>query len=120
MTAFRGDLTGTKNGVNVAFTLPVTPVANSEQIIFSTGVLKPVSTFSGPNTLSSTGVSVTSTAHTLAVGDYIKLTAGPQTGEIRYVTAVGGANSFTINYTSSDVTLTASAIPEPAKPPATA
>lgn len=40
MAISRGNLTGTKNGSNVAFTFPVTPVAGSELIIFNTAALK--------------------------------------------------------------------------------
>lgn len=39
MAISRGDLTGTKNGSNTAFTIPVTPVAGSEVIYHNTGAL---------------------------------------------------------------------------------
>jgi len=42
MAISRGNLVGTKNGSNTAFTFPVTPVAGSEMIVFNTSVLKPV------------------------------------------------------------------------------
>jgi hypothetical protein len=41
----RFELTGTKNGVNDAFTIPVAPIANSEQVIFNGSILKPVVSF---------------------------------------------------------------------------
>lgn len=40
MAISRGDLSGTKNGSNTSFTFPVTPIANSELIIFNTSALK--------------------------------------------------------------------------------
>jgi hypothetical protein len=41
----RFDLAGTKNGVNDAFTIPVVPIANSEQVVFNGSILKPVVSF---------------------------------------------------------------------------
>ena len=43
-----GNLTGTKNGSNLNFTIPVTLVANSVLILFNTAALYPVA--SSPNT----------------------------------------------------------------------
>ena len=51
----------------------------------------------GPNTLTSVGTAVTSTAHGAAVGNAVKLTSGAQSGEIRTITALGGANAYTID-----------------------
>ena len=45
MAIQRGELTGTKDGNNDAFTIPVVPIANSEQIIMNGSVLKPVGSF---------------------------------------------------------------------------
>jgi len=46
----QGDLTGTKNGTNDAFTISVVPITNSVQIIFNGSVLKPVGSFSATPT----------------------------------------------------------------------
>lgn len=59
MALSQGDLTGTKNGSNVTFTIPVTPIAGSEQIIFNTGVLKPVPSSPGPTQCIISGTTVT-------------------------------------------------------------
>jgi len=40
MAISQGDLGGTKNGSNLAFTVPVTPIAGSLRIVFNTGTLK--------------------------------------------------------------------------------
>jgi hypothetical protein len=41
----KGDLVGTKNGTNAAFTIPVVPIVNSEQVIMNGNILKPVGSF---------------------------------------------------------------------------
>lgn len=51
----------------------------------------------GPNTLSSTGTTVTSTSHGLSVGHYIRLTSGAQANQYREVTGVTDANTVTID-----------------------
>jgi hypothetical protein len=51
MAISRGDLVGTKNGSNVAFTIPVVPIAGSEMIIWEGNILYPVGAFSTNPTL---------------------------------------------------------------------
>ena len=51
----------------------------------------------GPNTLTSVGTAVTSTAHGLAVNNLVVLTSGAQSGELRVVTVVGGVDVFTVD-----------------------
>ena len=51
MAIMRGNLSGTKDGSNVSFTLPVVPIVGSEQIIWSGNVLHPVGSFSAVPTL---------------------------------------------------------------------
>lgn len=48
----------------------------------------------GPNTLSSVGVAVTSTAHGALAGDFALLTSGAQSGQIREIATITGANTF--------------------------
>lgn len=50
----------------------------------------------GPNTLSTVVTAVTSVAHGLAVGNFIRLTSGAQAGELREVTVVGTVDTATI------------------------
>ncbi len=58
---------------------------------------------SGEGTLTSVATAVTTTiAHSALVGDFVQLTAGPQTQEIRHVTAVPGPTSMTIDAAFSD------------------
>lgn len=45
MAITHGDLTGTKDGNNDAFTISVVPMANSVQVIMNGSVLKPVGSF---------------------------------------------------------------------------
>ncbi len=65
------------------------------QVAYPTIDFTPVYT-AGPNPLSSSGTTVTSTAHGLAAGDNIALNSGPQIGEIREVAAVISANQVTL------------------------
>lgn len=51
----------------------------------------------GPNTLTSSGTTVTSTAHALIAGNYIVLTAGAQSGEIRRVASITDPDEFEID-----------------------
>lgn len=48
----------------------------------------------GPNTLSSVGVAVTSTAHGASAGDFALLTSGAQSGQIREIATITGADTF--------------------------
>jgi len=48
-------------------------------------------------TLTSVGTAVTSTGHGRSVNQFVILTAGAQATEIRQITAVGGADTFTID-----------------------
>lgn len=56
-----GDLSGTKNGSNVDFTIPVgiTLLANSVLIIFNTSALYPVASSPGPTQCIISGTNVT-------------------------------------------------------------
>lgn len=51
----------------------------------------------GPNTLSTVGTAATSTAHGLSVNDFVVLTSGAQSGQLRRVAAVGGVDTFTLD-----------------------
>lgn len=51
----------------------------------------------GPNTLSSTGTTVTSTAHGAAVGNLVSLTSGAQSGEIRSIVSITDADTFEVD-----------------------
>jgi len=50
----------------------------------------------GPNTLTSVGTAVTSTAHGAAIGNFVQLTAGAQAGQIREIVGTPTADTFTL------------------------
>ena len=51
----------------------------------------------GPNTLTSSTTTVTSTAHGASAGNYVVLTSGAQAGEIRRIATITNANVFEID-----------------------
>ena len=51
----------------------------------------------GPNTLTSSGTTVTSTAHGAAAGNYCVLSSGAESGEIRRIQTITNANVFEID-----------------------
>jgi hypothetical protein len=59
MALTSGDLVGTKNGVNVIFTLPVSLIAGSEQIIHRGKTLKVVTSSPGADQCTINGQTVT-------------------------------------------------------------
>lgn len=68
----------------------------------SSGTLDILSNFSqtisaGPNTVSTVGTAWTSTAHGLIAGDYVRLTSGPQSGQLRRIASIGGADTATLD-----------------------
>jgi hypothetical protein len=51
----------------------------------------------GPNTITTVGTAATSTAHGLADGDYVVLTSGAQSGQVRICSVVLTADTFTLD-----------------------
>lgn len=51
----------------------------------------------GPAVTSTVAAAWTSVAHGLAVGDYVVMTSGPQTGELRRITVIGSADTATLD-----------------------
>lgn len=51
----------------------------------------------GPNTIATVGTAATSTAHGLADGDFVVLTSGAQSGQLRICLTVLTANTFTLD-----------------------
>jgi hypothetical protein len=69
--------------------------AAPNQVAYPTIDFTPVYS-TGPNLLSSSGTTVTSTGHGLAAGDNIALDSGPQIGEMREVAAVISSDHATL------------------------
>ncbi len=74
----------------------ITAVSNTTEVVAD--ILDPFnqSITAGPNTLTSAATAVASTAHGLALGDFIQLTNGAQAGEMREVTVIVDADNVTI------------------------
>lgn len=51
----------------------------------------------GPAVVSTVGTAWTSVGHGLVPGDFVRLTSGPQTGELRLILAIGGADTATLD-----------------------
>lgn len=51
----------------------------------------------GPNTITTVGTAATSTAHGLAAGDYVVLTSGAQSGQVRKCAVVLTADTYTLD-----------------------
>lgn len=59
MAISSGNLAGTKNGTNLAFTLPAALISGSEQIVHNGRTLKPVVSSPGVNQCIISGLNVT-------------------------------------------------------------
>lgn len=51
----------------------------------------------GPNTLTTVGTAATSTAHGLSAGDYVVLTSGAQSGQLRIASIILTADTYTLD-----------------------
>lgn len=76
----------------------ITALTNARQVQASVITPFALDNAAGPGTITTTGTSfTTSTTHGLTAGNFIMLTSGPQSGEIRFVASITGPSSGTLD-----------------------